>query len=48
MAQTNEGHGFGATGAVNEAAGLTVDFRLAADDGHYLRSVSDSIPLRKS
>ena len=36
-AQTNEGHGFGATGAVNEAAGLTVDFRLAADDGHYLR-----------
>ena len=36
-AQTNEGHGFGATGEVDEAAGATVDFRLAADDGHYLR-----------
>jgi ectoine hydroxylase-related dioxygenase (phytanoyl-CoA dioxygenase family) len=36
-AQTNEGHGFGATGRVDEAAGATVDFRLAADDGNYLR-----------
>lgn len=36
-AQTNEGHGFGASGSVGEAAGLTVDFRFAADDGDYLR-----------
>ena len=36
-AQTNEGHGFGARGLVDEAAGLTVDFRLAADRGEYLR-----------
>jgi ectoine hydroxylase-related dioxygenase (phytanoyl-CoA dioxygenase family) len=36
-AQTNEGHGFGASGAVGEAAGLTVDFRFAADNGNYLR-----------
>jgi hypothetical protein len=36
-AQTNEGHGFGATGAVAESAGATVDFRLAADRGEYLR-----------
>lgn len=36
-AQTNEGHGFGARGMVSEAAGSTVDFRLAADSGEYLR-----------
>ena len=36
-AQTNEGHGFGAVGLVDEAAGLLVDFRLAADRGEYLR-----------
>ncbi len=36
-AQTNEGHGFGARGMVDEAAGATVDFRLAADRGEYLR-----------
>ena len=36
-AQTNEGHGFGANGLVAEAAGATVDFRLAADSGQYLR-----------
>jgi ectoine hydroxylase-related dioxygenase (phytanoyl-CoA dioxygenase family) len=35
--QTNEGHGFGARGLIDEAAGLTVDFRLAADRGEYLR-----------
>jgi ectoine hydroxylase-related dioxygenase (phytanoyl-CoA dioxygenase family) len=35
--QTNEGHGFGATGQIDEAAGLTVGFRLAADQGGYLR-----------
>lgn len=35
--QTNEGHGFGATGLAGEAAGATVDFRLAADRGEYLR-----------
>jgi ectoine hydroxylase-related dioxygenase (phytanoyl-CoA dioxygenase family) len=35
--QTNEGHGFGAKGLVDEAAGLTVDFRLAADRNEYLR-----------
>ena len=36
-AQTNEGHGFGARGSIDEAAGATVDFRLAADRGEYLR-----------
>ena len=36
-AQTNEGHGFGARGSIEEAAGSTVDFRLAADKGEYLR-----------
>jgi ectoine hydroxylase-related dioxygenase (phytanoyl-CoA dioxygenase family) len=36
-AQTNEGHGFGASGIVNEAAGSIVDFRLAADRGEYQR-----------
>jgi len=36
-AQTNEGHGFGAKGLIDEAAGVTVDFRLAADRGEYLR-----------
>ncbi len=36
-AQTNEGHGFGARGLIDEAAGSTVDFRLAADQGNYLR-----------
>ena len=36
-AQTNEGHGFGATGAVDEATGAIVDFRLATDSGEYLR-----------
>ncbi|MEM7100065.1 MAG: phytanoyl-CoA dioxygenase family protein [Pseudomonadota bacterium] len=35
--QTNEGHGFGAKGLPGEAAGATVDFRLAADAGQYLR-----------
>ena len=35
--QTNEGHGFGAKGLAGEAAGATVDFRLAADRGAYLR-----------
>lgn len=36
-AQTNEGHGFGATGSVSEAAGSILGFRLAADRGDYLR-----------
>ena len=36
-AQTNEGHGFGATGAVDEATGAIKDFRMAADTGEYLR-----------
>jgi len=36
-AQTNEAHGFGATGALDEANGALVDFRLAADSGNYLR-----------
>ncbi len=36
-AQTNEGHGFGASGLVDEAAGSIVDFRLATDRGEYLR-----------
>ena len=35
--QTNEGHGFGAKGLPGEAAGATVDFRLAADRGEYER-----------
>lgn len=35
--QTNEGHGFGARGLPGEAAGATVDFRLAADRGEYVR-----------
>jgi ectoine hydroxylase-related dioxygenase (phytanoyl-CoA dioxygenase family) len=35
--QTNEGHGFGAKGIPGEAAGATVDFRLAADRGEYHR-----------
>ena len=36
-AQTNEGHGFGARGLIDEPAGSLVDFRLAADEGRYLR-----------
>jgi ectoine hydroxylase-related dioxygenase (phytanoyl-CoA dioxygenase family) len=36
-AQTNEGHGFGATGQIDEAVGATVDFRITADRGEYLR-----------
>lgn len=36
-AQTNEGHGFGAQGLVGEAAGATVGFRRAADNGEYVR-----------
>jgi len=36
-AQTNEGHGFGARGLAGEPAGSTVEFRLAADRGEYLR-----------
>lgn len=36
-AQTNEGHGFGAKGSIEEAAGSTVGFRLAADRGEYQR-----------
>ncbi len=35
--QTNEGHGFGAKGLPGEAAGSTVAFRLAADEGNYVR-----------
>ena len=35
--QTNEGHGFGAKGLPGEAAGATVAFRLAADEGSYIR-----------
>ena len=35
--QTNEGHGFGAVGKLDEAAGALVDFRLAADKGEYQR-----------
>jgi len=35
--QTNEGHGFGAKGLPGEAAGATVDFRIAADRGEYHR-----------
>lgn len=36
-AQTNEGHGFGARGLVDELNGATRDFRVAADRGEYLR-----------
>ena len=36
-AQTNEGHGFGARGLPGEAGGALVAFRLAADEGRYLR-----------
>jgi hypothetical protein len=36
-AQTNEGHGFGARGEVDELTGSTLDFRMAADNGDYLR-----------
>lgn len=36
-AQTNEGHGFGASGMIDEPTGATVDFRFAADAGDYLR-----------
>jgi hypothetical protein len=35
--QTNEGHGFGARGLPGEAAGATVGFRLADDQGEYHR-----------
>ena len=35
--QTNEGHGFGARGIEGEAAGATVAFRMAADEGRYVR-----------
>lgn len=35
--QTNEGHGFGARGLPDEAAGALVEFRLAADRGDYAR-----------
>ena len=34
---TNEGHGFGAQGKEGELAGAVVDFRIAADEGRYLR-----------
>ncbi|MFT5531045.1 MAG: ectoine hydroxylase-related dioxygenase (phytanoyl-CoA dioxygenase family) [Candidatus Poriferisodalaceae bacterium] len=36
-AQTNEGHGFGARGQLDEDAGALVDFRMAADRGEYIR-----------
>ena len=36
-AQTNEGHGFGASGMIDELAGAIVDFRFAADRGDYVR-----------
>jgi ectoine hydroxylase-related dioxygenase (phytanoyl-CoA dioxygenase family) len=36
-AQTNEGHGFGASGSIDEATGSIAEFRLAADRGEYLR-----------
>ena len=35
--QTNEGHGFGARGLPGEAGGALVAFRVAADEGRYLR-----------
>ena len=35
--QTNEGHGFGAQGMPDEAAGALVEFRLAADANPYHR-----------
>lgn len=37
LAQTNEGHGFGARGEAGEAAGALIGFRRAADRGAYLR-----------
>jgi hypothetical protein len=36
-ATTTEGHGFGAQGKIDEAAGAIVDFRTAQDRGAYLR-----------
>jgi hypothetical protein len=36
-ASTTEGHGFGASGKVGEAAGAVADFRIAADSGEYMR-----------
>jgi ectoine hydroxylase-related dioxygenase (phytanoyl-CoA dioxygenase family) len=36
-AQTNEGHGFGARGLMDELAGAIKDFRIAADRGEYVR-----------
>ena len=35
--QTTEGHGFGATGKEGELAGALRDFRIAADEGTYVR-----------
>ena len=35
--QTNEGHGFGAQGRLDEATGALVGFRLAADRSEYQR-----------
>jgi ectoine hydroxylase-related dioxygenase (phytanoyl-CoA dioxygenase family) len=35
--QTNEGHGFGASGMIGEQAGALRDFRLAADRNEYVR-----------
>ena len=35
--QTTEGHGFGAVGRINEAAGALRDFRIAQDRGQYIR-----------
>jgi ectoine hydroxylase-related dioxygenase (phytanoyl-CoA dioxygenase family) len=35
--QTNEGHGFGASGRMGEPAGALVGFRQAADEGVYRR-----------
>jgi hypothetical protein len=34
---TTEGHGFGASGKIGDAAGALVDFRIAADRGEYVR-----------
>ncbi len=34
---TTEGHGFGASGEIGDAAGARVDFRIAADRGEYVR-----------
>jgi ectoine hydroxylase-related dioxygenase (phytanoyl-CoA dioxygenase family) len=36
-AQPHAGHGFGATGQVEELPGALGDFRLAADEGEYIR-----------